>query len=236
MQAASKLSTSTWMIKFEDVTKKFPGEIAAVSNINFEIADGEFAFLVGPSGSGKTTLLRLILRDVIPSSGQIIVDEHNLHKISSQDIVQLRRKVGVVFQDLKLLSDRSVFENVSLSLWVLGKNPSEIKSETKEKLALVGLSEKDDFFPTQLSGGELQRVAIARALAGDPKYLLADEPTGNVDEANAWKIVKILDKINKTGVTVLMATHNSEIVDTLSKRVIRLEDGHIISDKKGKYR
>lgn len=224
------------MIKFEDLTKKFPGGTVAVSNINFEITDGEFAFLVGPSGSGKTTLLRLILRDITPSSGQITVDEHNLGKIDSRDIVQLRRKIGAVFQDLKLLSDRSVFENVALSLWVLGKIPAEVESEAKEKLGLVGLEEKADFFPTQLSGGELQRVAIARALSGDPKYLLADEPTGNVDEANAWKIVKILDKINKTGITVIMATHNSEIVDTLNKRVIRLEDGHIISDKKGKYR
>lgn len=224
------------MITFTEVTKKFPGGTIAVSNINFEVADGEFVFFVGPSGSGKTTLLRLILRDILPTSGQITIDEHNLAKIASRDIVQLRRKMGAVFQDLKLLYDRSVFENVALSLWVLGKNPTEVESEAKEKLALVGLENKADFFPTQLSGGELQRVAIARALAGDPKYLLADEPTGNVDEANAWKIVKILDKINKTGVTTIMATHNIEIVDTLSKRVIRLEDGHIISDKKGKYR
>lgn len=224
------------MIKFEDVTKKFPGEIAAVSNINFEIADGEFAFLVGPSGAGKTTLLRMILKDVIPTSGKINIDEHELSKISEKDIIQLRRKMGMVFQDLKLLFDRSVYENVALSLWVLGKNPKEVEEEAKEKLTMVGLEDKSDFFPTQLSGGELQRVAIARALAGNPKYLLADEPTGNVDSANAWKIVKILDKINKTGITILMATHNGEIVDTLNKRVIRLEEGHIISDKKGKYR
>lgn len=224
------------MIKFEDVSKKFPGDIVAVSNINFEVDDGEFAFLVGPSGAGKTTLLRMILRDITPTSGKINIDEHDLSKISGKDILQLRRKMGVVFQDLKLLSDRSVYENVALSLWVLGKNPNEVVQEAKEKLALVGLENKGDFFPTQLSGGELQRVAIARALAGDPKYLLADEPTGNVDSANAWKIVKILDKVNKTGVTILMATHNGEIVDTLNKRVIRLEEGHIISDKKGKYR
>lgn len=224
------------MIRFAEVTKKFPGNIVAVSNIDFEVADGEFVFFVGPSGSGKTTILRLILRDIVPSLGQITIDEHDLGKIKNQDIVQLRRKIGVVFQDLKLLYDRNVFENVALSLWVLGKNPVEVESEAKEKLALVGLENKADFFPTQLSGGELQRVAIARALAGDPKYLLADEPTGNVDEANAWKIVKILDKINKTGITIIMATHNAEIVNTLNQRVIRLEDGHIISDKKGRYR
>lgn len=224
------------MIKFEGVSKKFPGGTVAVDNINLEIADGEFVFLVGPSGAGKTTLIRLLLKELPATSGTITVDEHDLSKISGSKIPELRRKIGVVFQDLKLLSDRSVFENVALSLWVLGKKPAEIAAEVAEKLSLVGLSDQKDFFPAQLSGGELQRVAIARALAGDPKYLLADEPTGNVDEANAWKIVKILDKINKAGTTVLMATHNIEIVDTLNKRVVRVEDGHIISDKKGKYR
>lgn len=224
------------MIKFENVIKKFPDGTVAVNNINFEISDGEFAFLVGPSGSGKTTILRLLIRDLPATCGKITVDEHVLEKISSGKITQLRRKIGCVFQDLKLLFDRSVFENVALSLWVLGRKQAEIKQEVEEKLALVDLVDQKDFFPAQLSGGELQRVAIARALAGNPKYLLADEPTGNVDEANAWKIVKILDKINKAGTTVLMATHNSEIVDTLNKRVIRLEDGHVVSDKKGKYR
>ncbi|MBI4099674.1 cell division ATP-binding protein FtsE [Candidatus Microgenomates bacterium] len=224
------------MIKFEQVSKKFPDGTVAVNNLNFQIDDGEFVFLVGPSGAGKTTVLRLLIKEFLPSSGKITVDEHELGKISGGKISELRRKIGCVFQDLKLLSDRSVFENVALSLWVLGKKPSEIASEVTDKLELVGLADQKDFFPAQLSGGELQRVAIARALAGDPKYLLADEPTGNVDEANAWKIVKILDKINKAGTTVLMATHNIEIVDTLNKRVIRIEDGHIISDKKGKYR
>lgn len=224
------------MIKFDNVSKKFPGGTTAVSTITFEVSDGEFVFLVGPSGAGKTTLLRLIIKDLLPSSGTIMVDEHNVAKVSGGKVAQLRRKIGVVFQDLKLLTDRSVFENVALSLWVLGKKKEEIAAEVKDKLALVDLADQKDFFPAQLSGGELQRVAIARALAGDPKYLLADEPTGNVDEANAWKIVKILDKINKNGTTVVMATHNSEIVNTLNKRVVRLEDGHIVSDKKGKYR
>lgn len=224
------------MIKFNDVSKKFLGGTTAVSNISFDVSDGEFAFLVGPSGAGKTTILRLILRDLLPSSGQILLDDHDLAKIPRKDIVELRRKVGFVFQDLKLLPDRSVFENVALSLWVLGKNDKEVASEVAEKLSLVGLEDQSSFFPAQLSGGELQRVAIARALAGDPKYLLADEPTGNVDEANSWKIMKILSKVNKDGTTVLMATHNSEIVNTLNQRVIRLEEGHMISDKKGKYR
>ena len=224
------------MIKFDSVTKKYPDGTIAASNISFEIEDGEFVFLVGPSGAGKTTLLRMLVKDVDPNSGQIIVDDHNVTKISGSKVLDLRRKIGFVFQDLKLLSDRSVFENVSLSLWVLGKNTKDLKSEVGEKLKLVGLTGKEDFFPSQLSGGELQRVAIARALAGDPKYLIADEPTGNVDEANAWKIMKILDRVNKSGTTIIMATHNSEIVDTMERRVIRLEDGHIITDKKGKYR
>lgn len=224
------------MIKFVNVTKKYPDGTIAVSGVNFELTDGEFAFLVGPSGAGKTTLLRLILKDLSPNSGQIIVDDHDLAKISGNKMTELRRKIGFVFQDLKLLPDRSIAENVSLSLWVLGKNEKDIKTEVAEKLALVGLAGQENFFPSQLSGGELQRAAIARALAGDPKYLLADEPTGNVDEANAWKIMKILDKVNKAGTTVLMATHNSEIVDTMTRRVLRFEDGHLISDKKGKYR
>lgn len=224
------------MIKFTNVSKKYPDGTTAVSGVNFEIVDNEFVFLVGPSGAGKTTLLRLIIKDLTPSSGQVIVDEHELSRISGGKLTELRRKIGFVFQDLKLLPDRSIGENVSLSLWVLGKNSKEIKDEIAQKLDLVGLGNQENFFPSQLSGGELQRAAIARALAGDPKYLLADEPTGNVDEANAWKIMKILDKVNKSGTTVIMATHNSEIVDTMNRRVLRFEEGHLISDKKGKYR
>lgn len=224
------------MINFTSVTKKFPDGTVATNNVSFEISDGEFVFLVGPSGAGKSTILKMILKDVIPTSGKISIDEHDLSKISGQKVLDLRRKIGFVFQDLKLLPDRNLIENVALSLWVLGKNEKEIEAETAEKLKLVGLDKKGLFFPAQLSGGELQRAAIARALAGDPKYLIADEPTGNVDEANGWKIMKILDKVNKLGVTVIMATHNIEIVDTMDKRVIRVEDGHLISDKKGRYR
>ncbi len=224
------------MIKFSGVSKKFPDGTTAVDNASFEITDGEFVFLVGPSGAGKTTLLKLLLKDIEPSSGEISIDEHNLKKLSGGKITDMRRKIGVVFQDLKLLTDRNVSENIALSLWVLGKKEKEIKDEVAEKLKLVGLEGQGQFFPSQLSGGEMQRVAIARALAGGPKYLLCDEPTGNVDDANTWKIMKILDKVNKDGTTILMATHNSEIVDTMNKRVIRLEGGHIISDKKGKYR
>lgn len=224
------------MIKFDSVSKKYPDGTAAITDATFEVGDGDFVFMVGPSGAGKTTLLRMILHDLLPSSGQILVDEHDLTKISGKKLTELRRKIGFVFQDLKLLPDRNVFENVALSLFVLGKNNKEIKEEVSQKLSLVGLSGQEEFFPSQLSGGELQRVALARALAGDPKYLLADEVTGNVDEANAWKIMKILDKVNKNGTTLIMATHNSDIVNTMDKRVLRIEDGHVISDRKGKYR
>lgn len=224
------------MIKISNVSKKFPDGTVALDDINLEISDGEFVFLVGPSGSGKTTILCLLLQSLKPTSGEITIDEHDLIKISGEKMAQLRRKIGVVFQDLKLLYDRSVLENVELSLWVLGKTGKEVESEAKEKLELVGLDKKAEFFPSQLSGGELQRAAIARALAGEPKYLFADEPTGNIDDENAWKIVKILDKINQSGTTVIMATHNGEIVNSQNKRVVRLEKGKIISDKKGKYR
>ena len=224
------------MIILKDVNKKYPDGTVALEDINLEISDGEFVFLVGPSGSGKTTILRLLLRDLRPSSGTITVVEHDLGKIKNSKVIELRRKIGCVFQDLKLLYDRSILENVALSLWVLGKTGKEVISEARGKLEQVGLEKRADFFPAQLSGGELQRAAIARALAGDPKYLLADEPTGNVDDENAWNIVKILDKINKDGTTVIMSTHNGEIVDSQNKRVVRLEKGKIKSDKKGKYR
>ncbi|MBI3888093.1 ATP-binding cassette domain-containing protein [Candidatus Microgenomates bacterium] len=224
------------MIKFDHVTKKFSDGTISLNDVSFEINDGEFVFLVGPSGAGKTTIFRRILRNLQPNEGEILVDEHNLKKISDGKVTQLRKKIGCVFQDLKLLPDRSILENVALSLWVLGKNAKEIEIESREKLDMVGLGTKADFFPTQLSGGELQRAAIARALAGDPKYILADEPTGNVDDENGWKIVEILEKINDNGTTVVMATHNPEIVDKLGKRVVRLKEGKITSDKKGKYR
>lgn len=224
------------MIKFDSVSKKFPDGTTALEDINLEVNDGDFVFLVGPSGAGKTTVFRLILCNTLPSSGSLLVDEHDLKKISDSKVTQLRKKIGCVFQDLKLLSDRSILENVALSLWVLGKSAKEVDTESRQKLEMVGLGKKVDLFPAQLSGGELQRAAIARALAGDPKYLLADEPTGNVDDENAWNIVKILEEINNGGTTVIMATHNGGIVDKMNKRVVRLEDGKIISDKKGKYR
>lgn len=224
------------MIKFLDVTKKFPDQTVALSAVNFSCSDGEFVFIVGPSGAGKTTLLRLVLRDFLPTTGDIEIDGRSLVKMRPREAVELRRRIGFVFQDLKLLPDRNLFENIALSLEILDKKAEEIKKEVMAALSKVGLSDQAAMFPLQMSGGELQRVAIARAIVGTPKYVLADEPTGNIDPANSWSIIKILEDVNKNGSTVLMATHNSEIVDSLGKRVIRIENGRILSDQKeGKY-
>jgi len=224
------------MIKFEKVSKKFPDGTVALSDIDFEVKDGEFAFLIGPSGAGKTTLLRLITCDLWPTSGSIIVDKFNLKKIPLSRIPNLRRKIGVIFQDYKLLIDRTLWENIALTLEVMGRAEKEIHQEISEVLERVGLSGKEKSFPQQLSGGELQRTAIARALVGQPDIILADEPTADLDPATAWGIISLLDEINKAGTTVLMATHNAEVVNTLSRRVIYLDRGKIIEDRqKGKY-
>lgn len=223
------------MIEFKDVTKKFPDGTVAVNQANFIIDNGEFVFFIGPSGAGKTTIFRLLIRDYLPTSGDIFVDNHRLEDLRATEVTQLRRKIGVVFQDLKLINEKSVFENVALSLEVLGKNKKEILLEVEEKLRLVDMWEHRDYMPIQLSGGEAQRVVIARAIVGHPAYLLADEPTGDVDRANGWAIMKILDTINKQGTTVIVATHDAEIVNAKERRVIKIDDGHILLDKKGKY-
>jgi len=223
------------MIKFENVTKKF-GELVALKDANFKIEPGEFVFLIGPSGAGKTTIARLLLREFLPTEGLVEIAGMDLAKMPKVKIPHLRRMVGTVFQDLKLLPDRTVFENIALALKILGKKEEEISEEIKEILDLVGLSERADFFPAQLAGGELQRVCIARAIIGKPEIVIADEPTGNLDIGTARQIVKLLKKINEMGKTIIMATHNFEIVNTFQERVIELEKGKIISDKKkGKY-
>lgn len=224
------------MIKIQNLTKKFPDGTIALSGVNLEISDGEFVFVVGPSGAGKTTLFKLLNREYLPDSGSIIFDDKDLSKFKTKEVVNHRRSLGVVFQDLKLLVNKTVFENIALSLEVLNKKPIEIKEKVLESLNKVDLAGHVWMFPAQLSGGELQRVAIARAIVSNPKYLFADEPTGNVDPATAWSIIKLLGNINKSGTTVLVATHNVEAVDVLEKRVVRLEDGRIVKDKKGKYR
>ncbi len=223
------------MVKFENVTKKF-GDVVALSGVSFEIQTGEFVFIIGPSGAGKSTLVKLILRESLPSEGTIKVKDFSLHELPKKKIPEYRRQIGVVFQDFKLLCDQTVFENVALVLRVLNEVEEKIGEKVLNILDLVGLKGKDNFFPSQLSGGELQRVCLARAIVGEPEIVIADEPTGNLDIGIARQIVDLLKKINENGKTVIMATHNFEIVNALGQRVIELDKGKVVSDqKKGKY-
>jgi len=224
------------MIRFDNVTKTFTGHISALTEITVEIKDGEFVFLIGPSGAGKTTFLRLLIADSHPTHGTIQVDEWNVNKLPPSDVYKLRRRVGTVFQDFKLLNDRTVFENVALGLEILGKTSEQLERRVLDILGLVGLADKRHYFPIQLSAGELQRTAIARAIVAGPGILLADEPTGNLDPQTAWDILDILKEIHKIGTTVIMATHNVGIVNDLHKRTITLEHGKLLRDEeKGKY-
>lgn len=225
------------MIQFEKITKKYPSGEIALDEIDLKIEDGEFLFLVGPSGVGKTTFLRLLTREIFPSSGKIVIDGEDIFRLPSKKVPYLRRKIGTVFQDFKLLQARTIFENVAVPLEVLSKKDSEIEKEVSEVLEKVGLVEKANFFPAQLSGGEIQRTAIARAIVGSPKILLADEPTADLDPKTADSIVKLLEKINdQEKTTIIMATHNAQIVDNFKKRVLALKKGKLETDKKeGKY-
>lgn len=221
------------MIQLENVSKIFGTGATGLSDITLAIEAGEFVFLVGHTGSGKTTLLRLLVRDMLPTQGTIIVGDFDVTKIPSGKVPELRKKVGVIFQDLKLLMDRTIAENVLLPLQVAGLEQNEAQQRVEELLDEVGLIEHKEKFPVQLSGGELQRVAIARALALRPDILLADEPTGNLDPQTAQEIVDLLSRINQHGMTVVMATHNLDIVGKMGKRVIGLEKGKIIKDSRG---
>lgn len=220
------------MIKFENVVKKFGKEITALEDIDVEIKDKEFVFLMGPTGSGKTTFFRLLIRDLLPTKGTVIVGDWDITKLPSHKIPALRKKIGVVFQDLKLLLDRTVFENVALPLEILGRKQAVIKAKVDEILTMVGLAKLMRRFPRELSGGELQRAALARALVIEPQILLADEPTGNLDLNTSFEIMKILSEINSRGTTVVMATHNVEIAGSLKKRTITLDKGKIVKDEK----
>ncbi|MEX2012859.1 MAG: cell division ATP-binding protein FtsE, partial [Candidatus Levyibacteriota bacterium] len=204
------------MIKLEKVSKKYGSGSVVLSDINISVDKGEFVFLTGPTGSGKTTIFRLITRELLPSEGSIVIGEWDIVNLPRQKIPHLRKKVGVVFQDLKLLTDRTIFENVALPLEVIGLKPQEAKTRVEEVLSSVGILEHREKFPVQLSGGELQRVAIARALILSPDILLADEPTGNLDNDTSWEIVKLLSSVNEKGTTIIMATHNSEVIKKLS--------------------
>lgn len=224
------------MIKFENVSKKF-GSIIALEDVSFEIEDGEFVFLIGPSGAGKTTVIKLILREFLPTKGKLVVSGENVLKIPRRKVPAFRRQIGVVFQDFKLLVDRTVLENVTLPLEIKRTPEKEIKRQAEEILKMVGLWERKDLFPSQLAVGEIQRASLARAVITKPKLLLADEPTGNLDPVNSQQLVKLLKEINKEGTTVLMATHNANLVNFLKERVICLKEGKIISDEeKGKYK
>ena len=220
------------MIRFENVTKLYPKqEKPALDKVSVDIEKGEFVFLVGLSGSGKSTFLRLCLREETPTSGTIIVAGKDLGELAAHKVPELRRQVGTVFQDFRLLPNKTVSENVAFTLHVLGYSEKEIAREVPEVLELVGLDDKADRKPSELSGGEQQRVAIARAYVSRPLILIADEPTGNLDPATSVGIMKLLDRINREGTTVVMATHDSKIVDSMRKRVIELENGHVIRDQ-----
>ncbi len=225
------------MIRFENVTKTYDGQSRpALNNVTVEIAKGEFAFLVGTSGSGKSTFLRLILREYLPTSGHIHVAGQDLSRMHGWKVPGLRRRIGTVFQDFRLLPGKTVNENVAFALQVIGKSNAVIRKVVPETLELVGLEGKGDRLPEELSGGEQQRVAIARAFVNRPAILIADEPTGNLDPATSVGIMKLLDRINRSDTTVVMATHDANIVDQMRKRVIELSNGELVRDQtKGVY-
>ena len=226
------------MITFDNVTKTYTGQSpAALSDVNVDIDKGEFVFLVGQSGSGKSTFIRLILREYRPTRGTLYVAGKNLNQLKSWKVPALRRQIGTVFQDFRLLPGKTVDENVAFAMQVIGKSTKEIRSVVPETLELVGLDGKEKRMPDELSGGEQQRVALARAFVNRPKILIADEPTGNLDPDTAVGIMKVLDRINRTGTTVVMATHDSTIVDQMRRRVIELDRGHLVRDEnEGVYR
>jgi cell division transport system ATP-binding protein len=219
------------MIRCDHVTKVYKDAVTALEDVSVEIGKGEFVFLVGPSGSGKSTFLRLVLKEEEPSKGAIFVAGKNIKTLSTWKVPYLRRNIGTVFQDFKLLPDKTVFDNVAFALEVIGKPKHTIDTRVPEILDLVGLGDKLTNFPDELSGGEQQRVSIARAFVNRPLILLADEPTGNLDPATSVDIMKLLDRINRTGTTVVMATHDNAIVDAMRRRVIELESGKVIRDQ-----
>ncbi|HFI0635455.1 TPA: cell division ATP-binding protein FtsE [Streptococcus suis] len=224
------------IIEMKDVSKKYGNGTTALRGVSITVEAGEFAYIVGPSGAGKSTFIKLLYREEKLDKGSLTVGKFDLAKIKKRDVPLLRRSVGVVFQDYKLLPKKTVFENIAYAMEVIGEKPRNIKKRVMEVLDLVGLKHKIRSFPNELSGGEQQRIAIARAIVNNPKVLIADEPTGNLDPENSWEIMHLLERINLQGTTVLMATHNSQIVNTLRHRVIAIEDGRVVRDEaEGEY-
>lgn len=224
------------MLEMIDVSKIYPGGSIALQDINVRIEQGEFVFIVGPSGAGKSTFFKMLFREVLPSSGKVIVNGHDLVKMTDKEIPYFRRQLGIVFQDYRLLPDRTVYDNVAFAMQVIETPYRKIKRRVNDVLDLVGLRKRAHAYPTELSGGEQQRIAIARAIVNDPILLIADEPTGNLDPETSWEIMDIFREVNKSGTTIVMATHDREIVDEMEKRVIAIEHGHIVrDDAKGVY-
>lgn len=220
------------MIELKEVTKEYAKGIAALNDVSLKVEQGEFVFIVGDSGSGKSTLIRLLLKELEPTSGTITVMGKNLSKMKHKTVPYYRRKIGVVFQDFRLLKDRNVYENIAFTLRVTETPTRILKKRVPAALSLVGLAQKYKSYPKELSGGEQQRVAIARAIVNEPAILLADEPTGNLDPVNSWEIMNLLEEANRRGTTVIVVTHNHEIVNAMKKRVITMQQGNIVSDTK----
>ena len=223
------------MIKLEHVSKSYTAGIPALNDVSLDIEEGEFVFIVGDSGSGKSTLIKLLLKELEPTEGTITINNKKLNKIKRRQIPKFRRNIGVVFQDFRLLKDRNIYDNVAFAQKVIGESNRSIKKNVPSMLSMVGLAAKYRSYPRQLSGGEQQRVAIARALINEPQILLADEPTGNLDNHNAWEIMKLLEEINSRGTTVVVVTHNLEIVKAMNKRVITMKKGVVVEDSEGDY-
>ena len=223
------------MIKLEHVSKSYTAGIPALNDVSLDIEEGEFGVIVGDSGSGKSTLIKLLLKELEPTEGTITINNKKLNKIKRRQIPKFRRNIGVVFQDFRLLKDRNIYDNVAFAQKVIGESNRSIKKNVPSMLSMVGLAAKYRSYPRQLSGGEQQRVAIARALINEPKILLADEPTGNLDNHNAWEIMKLLEEINSRGTTVVVVTHNLEIVKAMNKRVITMKKGVVVEDSEGDY-
>lgn len=224
------------MIEFRDVSKTYSTGVEAVKNVSLDIEKGEFVFIVGSSGCGKSTMIKMMLKEVEPSDGEIYINGRDITKLPKRKVPYLRRSMGIVFQDFRLLQDKTVYENVAYAMRVIGAGPRAIKKQVPNVLSLVGLLGKAKAYPDELSGGEQQRIAVARALVNNPSMLIADEPTGNLDPETAWEIMSLLNDINRRGTTVVVATHAKDIVDKMQKRVIAIDQGVIYSDiKKGVY-